>query len=375
MSTRPPEDKPGRAAEPPPRQVTYAALAVMLGSIALVVSAFAEVATLHTLATRTAVERLIARHPNALGVTVDGWLTALKAAAMVCAACATAAVILGWQTLQRSHAARVVLLVLVGPLVVTGFATGPIFALVVGFAVVVLWLPSANSWFQGRPAVRMLPMSDAPPPPPGSSGPQDSPYGSPPPVHGQQPPPPYAQQPYASPYAPPQPHPFPPYAGLPGDPDARPGVVTAAAIVTFVLAGITALLGLLLAVLGASTADDLLRRLSDHGYDTRGVTAHDLAVGLGVVGALFAVAAVAAIVTAALVLRRSGPARVVLTVLSGLTIALSLVGIGSVVSVVTLAGAIAVIVLLYQRRANDWFARRGPQQGFPPYPGAPLTGR
>jgi hypothetical protein len=145
--------------------------------------------------------------------------------------------------------------------------------------------------------------------------------------------------------------------------------VTAAAIITFVLAGLSTLLGLLAAVLGALTADDLLRQLAKDGHDTGSMTSGQLAAVFVAAGAITVIGGVAAIVAAIFVLRRSRAARIVLTVLAGLTIALSLVGIASVVSLLTLAGAIATIVLLFRRSSNAWFARRPQQSPYPPnYP-------
>jgi hypothetical protein len=387
-------------ASPRPQQVTLAGWAVILGSLALVVSAFQQIATLHSLDTRTTIERLIADQPNGLGITVEDWQQILKVLGMISAACATAGVILGWQALQRSRSARVALLVLAVPMVLTGLASGPIFAVLVAAAVIVLWLPSANAWFSPSSQGKIQVMSEAPPPDgatgqpgqPGQPGPasqpgqQDQPapstqpYGQPPygqPPYGQ---PPYGQPPYGPPYGqapqygapatPPAPQPPPgPYAlysALASDPDARPGQVTAAAIIAIVLSGITAVLGLIIAVVGAAASDDLMRELAKEGYDTSEFTAHQFAVGFALIGGFVAVIGVAAVITAVFVLRRSSAARVVLTVLAGLAILASLLAIAALVSVVTLVGAIATIVLLYQRRSSDWFARRTSQQ--PPYP-------
>ena len=350
---------PTNKAQPRPPQVTYACWAVILASVALVISAFQQISTLHTLDTRTSVARLLANEPSGLGFTVDGWLTALKVLSMICGACAAAGTILGWQTLQRSRPARLVLLVLAVPMVISGLAIGPFFAALVVVAVVSLWLPVANAWF-GRPVGEKIQvMSEAPPP----SEPQredrpdqpPAPYGQP---YGQ---PPYGQPPQygapQAPYSPPTPGPYPPYSGLPTDPDARPGGITAAGVITFILAGLSTLFGVLLMAASAAT-DDFYRTLTDQGYDMHGVTKGELQAGLLAAGAVCAVLGVAAIVAAIFVMRRSRAARVVLTVLAGVTILLSLVGITGVLPITTLAGAIATIVLLYQRRSNEWFARR-----------------
>lgn len=295
-----------------PAQVTVAGITVVVVSVAMVLTVFLTSARL------------------------DG---PIRVVAMVEAACAVAAAILGWCVLRRSTSARIGLTVVAGPLLLAGLATSPIFAVAVEAGVIGLWLPAANRWFVPPEPGRMQPMSDVPPPSP-------YPYGAP------QPPP----------------YPYAPVGGAPYQPDDRPGTVLAAAIITFVLAGLAALLGLLCLVLAVTVADDLLKAVRDQGYDTSDFTSHDLAVGFAAVGVVTTALSIAALVAAIFVLRRSRAARVVLTVLSGLTIALSLLTITSVVSVVTLAGAIAVIVLLFVQRSNRWFARQSPT---PPYPGAP----
>lgn len=376
-----------------PQQVTLAGAAVILGSLALIVSAFEQISTLHTLETRNAVERLVTDQPSGFGFTVSGWLTALKVLGMVSGASAAAAAILGWQALQRSRAARAVLLALAVPLVIAGMATGPIYALLVAVGVVVLWLPAANAWFDPRRHAKMQAMSEASPPPPPSDPdghqsaeqhqqtepsqppapppygqPYGQPYGEPgpygvPPSYGT-PQNPYAgqdpqpQNPYAAPQAP---NPYAPYSVLPVDPHARPGAVTAAAVITFILAGLATLGGLIMLIAAAAT-DNLYRELTDQGYELNGVTRDELRTGLAVVGLGMTLVSVAAIITAVFVMRRARSARVVLTVLAGLTIVVSLVGITAVLPLITLAGAVATIVLLYQRRSNAWFARRTGQQ-------------
>jgi len=62
-----------------------------------------------------------------------------------------------------------------------------------------------------------------------------------------------------------------------------------------------------------------------------------------------------------LVLRRSNAARITLVVSSAVTAVISLFGIGSGVSAVTLLAAVAVIVLLFVGGANDWFKGKGRQ--------------
>jgi hypothetical protein len=285
-----------------PTGVALAGIAVMAASVGMVLTVFVT------------------------STQLDG---AVRVAAMVEAACAVAAAILGWYVLKRSTSARIGLTVVALPLLLAGLVTTPLFAVVVEMGVIGLWLPAANRWFAPPKPGRMQVMSDVPPPSP-------YPYGAPPPPS----------------------YPYVPIGGTPHEPDDRPGTVLAAAIITFVLAGLTALLGLLCLVVAVTVADDLLKAVRDQGYDTSGFTSHDLAIGFAVVGVAVMLLSLGAVVTAIFVLRRSQAARVLLTVLSGVTIALSLLTITSVVSVATLGGAIAVIVLLFVQRSTRWFARR-----------------
>jgi len=193
--------------------------------------------------------------------------------------------------------------------------------------------------------------------------PYGQPYGQPQQPYGY-PQQPYGQQPYGAPAYPPQ------YAGYgPVDPDRRPGTVTAAAITTMVLSGITGLLTLLGLVGLLVSKDDFMDAFRD-AMEEEGVTSSgtdlDTAYGamVAVVG-LFAVWCLIAIVLAIFVIRRSNGARITLVVSSVMTALLSLVAIGSLVSGITLIGAIVVIVLLFTGGANEWFARRRPMQPQP----------
>lgn len=199
------------------------------------------------------------------------------------------------------------------------------------------------------------------PPPYGQAG--EPPYGQPqqPSGYPQQP---HPQQPYGAPAYPPQ------YAGYgPVNPDRRPGTVTAAAITTMVLSGITGLLTLLGLVGLLVSKDDVMDAIQD-AMDEEGVSRSDFDVDaaygamVAVVG-VFTVWCVIAFVLAIFVMRRSNGARITLVVSSAMAALFSLVAIRSIVSGLTLIGAIVVIVLLFVGGANDWFARRGAVQSHP----------
>ena len=192
--------------------------------------------------------------------------------------------------------------------------------------------PSENPY--GQP-----PASDQPP-----AG--QGPYGQP--AYGQQPG--YGQQPaYGAPgYGPPQ-------------PDKRPATVTAASVVTLVLAGLSALLYLFLLVALLVARDSVLDEIeASEGFEEAGVSA-DSAFGVVVlVVGIFAAWCLIASLLAVLVLRRSNISRIMLVISSAMTAVFSLLAITSGVSAITLLGSIAVIVLLFTGGASEWFKRRPP---------------
>ena len=151
-----------------------------------------------------------------------------------------------------------------------------------------------------------------------------------------------------------------------GDPDKRPGTVTAAGIITIIFSGLSLLLYgfVLIALLVAQ--DEVLDEIeSQPGFEDAGISANDaLGVVVGIVG-VFALWCLIALVLGFLVLRRSNGARITLVVSSAVTALISLLGIGSGVSALTLIAAIAVIVLLFTGGAGDWFKRKNAAAAMP----------
>lgn len=167
-----------------PRQVTMAGWVTIIGSVLVVLSVFAQVSTLQSLDTRRSIEQLLSEPPaDGLGLEVDTALSLIRVLAMVTGACAAATAILGWQVMQRSRAARLVLSVLAVPLFLAGFVTGGFTSSLVAAAAVVLWLQPARAWVNGDPVPeRYLPRPAAQPAQPGPTAP---PAGTwPPPVPG-----------------------------------------------------------------------------------------------------------------------------------------------------------------------------------------------
>jgi hypothetical protein len=156
--------------------------------------------------------------------------------------------------------------------------------------------------------------------------------------------------------------------------------VTAAAWITIAFSALTALLsafgalGMLVARDQVVTEMERVPEFQDANIDADAVVGVLVAVILGVV-----VWALVAIVLAVFVLRRSNVARILLVISSSVVVLLSLIGIGSGLSVVTLVAAVAVIVLLFVGGAGDWFNHvqpaaagyGGAQYGATPYGSAP----
>jgi hypothetical protein len=214
--------------------------------------------------------------------------------------------------------------------------------------------------------------------------PPENPYGTP---SGEQPtpppPPPYGQpvppqQPFGQPSYPPtsgqQPHPQQPlgqsaYGVMGRDPNARPGTVTAAAIITMILSGLCAVLFFgLTAVMAVAKEDfiDLVQdeaRKQDQSFSRADVeSVYGVIIGVMVVMAIWCLIA---LVLAIFVLRRSQVARILLVVSASIAGLLSLLAITSGASIVTLAGTIAVIVMLFAGGASDWFRNKHAVSGSP----------
>jgi hypothetical protein len=222
-----------------------------------------------------------------------------------------------------------------------------------------------------------------------SNPPPSGPPNQPPPPYGQQPPPhpqPYGQQPgygqepygqqsgYGQPgYGPQsgygqQPYgayqqapAYQPYGADPGD--RRPATVTAAGVITLVFSGLTLALFALVGVVIIAAKDEMIRRMRDQpGFED--ISPNDVVAVVGVVCVIFIVWCVISMVLAVFTMRRSNGARIGLVISSVLVALLSLLGISSGGSVVTLIAAVAVIVLLFVGGAGDWFGRRDPGSAY-----------
>jgi hypothetical protein len=194
-------------------------------------------------------------------------------------------------------------------------------------------------------------MSDQQPP---WGPPQENPYGQQPPAN------PYGQQPYGASYGP-------SYGQPARDPDKRPGTVTAAGITTIVLSSLSFLVYAVIAVLTLVVREDMIDAIEDEltAEQRDSFSGDTLANVITAVVVVFAIWCLIAVLLGIFAMRRSNVARILLVVSSVMTALISLLGITSLVSGVTLIAGIAVIVLLFVGGANEWYSRRGRQPELP----------
>ena len=182
------------------------------------------------------------------------------------------------------------------------------------------------------------PGAEPPQQPSGSSTPQQS-AGMPGPMPGGQPEPGYA----------------------PSVPTKRPGVVTAASVISIILSAMTVLSGIALAV----TSGPINDYLRENPEELQGISSSDqqdvlevieaALVGVGVFTVLIGAVGIA---LGVLVLKPRSWARILLTIGASLSILLGLLMSLNLVGLPWLVGSIAVVVLLFQKPASDWFAGR-----------------
>jgi hypothetical protein len=146
----------------------------------------------------------------------------------------------------------------------------------------------------------------------------------------------------------------------------RPGGVTAAAIIAMVMSLITGgfwlLLGIAFLVGGDSLADDFLdqpdgRRLVEE-MNLTDQEFRDGMMALGIGSVVAGLLMLAVVLVAIGVLRGSNVARILLVICAAITLLIGLVLIQSVISILWIAAAIAVIVLLFVGGASSWFASK-----------------
>jgi hypothetical protein len=327
---------------PRPRQVTMAGWMIMGGSVLVVATVFETLINLNTLETREAVSQFLSEPPGeGLGLDVPGALLVLRTVSMVAAGCATVAAVLGFHVLRRNRSARLGLTVLAVPIFFTGAATGGFLSTVVAMSVLLLWLEPSRNWFDGvRPASAPGRASAGWPPPPPETPPSapPAPASTPRPHQG-------FGTPAASPPA--------------GRPERRPAAVMWACVLTWVLSGTAALMmglsALVIALQPDLVFDELRRQNPDFGE--QGVTDRAVQIATYVTAGVTVLWALAAVVLAVLVLRRSGWARIALLVsAAGAGGACLVASLGSVLMVLPAFGCAVTFSLLLRPEVRAWFA-------------------
>lgn len=379
-----------------PRQVTTAGAMGVVGSALVILSLFDALQRLRSVEMREAVDKFLAEPPgDGLGVSTGWVLDALHGLVLFNGAMAAVAAVLAVYVFQRNKAARIGFSVAAALLLMTSPFSGGAMAMIVAFAATMLWSRPARDWFAGRepaPALAAGPRPERPDPwaLPGSasapkeprrpvtqdgSAPQDrpDPQAEPPGVgypherpapaaypYGSRPdpgwaPPAFDQQPGTPSWA----------AGTRQDPDRRPATVTIAAALTWLFAGLTTLVFLLVVAMLMFGQDALVEALrADARFDELNVSVDDLLAVVWVASAIALFWSVSALALAVLAFRRVGWARILLAASAAMAALLCLFGLPS--GLLVILPAVATVVLLFTGGANAWFARRPRSFGPPP---------
>lgn len=358
---------------PRPGQATLAGWLIVLGSLLTVVTAWDQISGLRSLDTRERVEEVLAEPPLAgSGIGLDNILDLMHMMALVTGAMAAAAVILGWHVLQRNKQARLALTVIAAPLFFAGMFGGGFWSTLSAVAVVLLWMSPTRDWFDGvSPTKREALGSGDPdqesyeaPTPPGvstssttgetaSTSPADSTAG--PARLSQQQPPPWTgaiAQPARSRQARPS--------------EKRPGAVMAAAVLTWIGSGFTALMMLASAVTATANPDlilDQVRKQAESDPNMREVaglyTTDVIVASAWIMAVLVALVCVAAGVFAAFAIRRHSWARVALMISAGISaLSLLLFALAFPPAVVLFGAAVATFSFLLRPEVAAWFRNR-----------------
>lgn len=361
---------------PRPQKVTLACLAAGLGSLIVLLSFTAILSDWVSPEVREQAEAVLAEPPlKDSGLTIGQLLEGLRIMMMVGAAVAVAVIILAIHTARRHRGARIALTVTsVGAGIVflpSGLA-GILPAAMAIAAAVLLWSREANEWFNPEKAARAKaareqaaaraaaqrthatesdepvrqPETFAEPDTTTRPRPADVPFGAP---RSQS----TARGPAASPTGPPRP----PAAA----PTGLPGTVLGAVLTAAIMSGAVALASAVVVIGYMSSPTDLGSELLSYPalrdnpqFDDLGWTAEELGRAVVYTMAGLLVLSVASIAAALWMLRRSQAARIVLVVLSGLTIAVS--AVATFAGIPWIAAAIVVIVLVFRPSANAYFA-------------------
>lgn len=369
-----------------PSQVTMAGWMAVVGSALLVATLFDSMSRLYSVDQRKAIQEMLST-PLFSGsdVSVADMTDLLRVLTLVAGAAAAAATVLAVYALQRHNAARVGLTVAAFALLVTAPVTGGVLSVMVAAAATMLWSRPARDWFAGRePEPAPAPPAHVPTthvpttqngavmsenhrpsedpghgagPGPGEERPRPTEgFGAAHPAH--QPGPSYSSP---SAYAPYSQAGYPPPSG-----DRRPATVTFAAVLTWLISGLTAVLYLVVIGMMLVAKDELLRLIEQDPQfqQLEGVSPDQLIAALWVISVIILVWCLVAIGLGVLAFRRQNWARITLAVSAGVTALLSVFALP--VTTLNLLASAAVAVLLFTGGANQWYSRR---PSYPSYPG------
>ena len=345
-----------------------AGVMVMLGATFVVLSVWDTVSRLRSIESRELIEKFLAGVPG-LGLSVEAGIQVAHALAMVSALCAVAAVALGWEVLQRSQGARVALSVVAVPLFLTGLFAGAFASALVAAATVALWLSPSREWFAGEPIPEPAKRpregmqvweqtpnrrSDQAPDRAPELGPgHGSGHG---PDHGP------GQGPDHGPDRAPAPleavSPASGWSVSAGAPEGRPGPVTAALVMTFVVASVVFLMTLISLVLLGSQTEVMIEELRRQNPDLEasGVTDSLLLTTSYVTGAIVMLWSVLAMVLAYLTAaRRAWAARALMICAAVCGVFCVLAALASPVALIPAIVAIATVSCLRRADVRAWF--------------------
>ena len=381
-----------------PRAVTAACLMLGVSAVLVLVWSVFLVASLDEPQVRAELDRALAEanlprsvDAETLRVLVRWLLTVLAVGAVPVAVFAVFAA-------RGDRVSRMALTVLgaVGAvLFALGGAVGLMVSTVAVAAVGMLWVPSARRWYAPEPtpgptdpapnrhtgAIRpsgalggdRMSSSNPPPSDDDARGQQPPAYGQPPqygqqqPQYGESGPPAthqgqpqqqgYGQQPSQGQYGYGQPSPY---------PTRRPGTVTTAAWITIVMSvltgGVWLLIGIGLLAAGDSVSDSILEEPEGRQFlQDVDITVDQFRDGVevaGIVGLVFGLLMLLAIIPAVMVLRGSSAGRVLLTVCAAVSVLIGLffTVTGAFFGLIWVVAAGAVIALLFVGEAGSWFA-------------------
>ncbi|WP_157953161.1 hypothetical protein [Nocardioides allogilvus] len=317
---------------PRPRQTTMAGVMVMLASSFVVLSVWDTVSRLRSIETRESIEKFLADAPGSgLDLSVESMIQVLHVLAMIAAVCSVAAVALGWQVLQGSRQARLVLSLLAVPIFLTGLVAGGFMSSVVAIAAGMLWFSPSREWLAGKPIPEPARPLRAEQAPTGTARPELPPTSS----TGWS-------------------------VGAPA-PDQRPDPVKVAFVLTVVVAGIVLVLTLVSLALLATQSDLVLEELRRQNPDLeeQGVSESLLLTTAFVSGGLATLWSGLAVVLAVLTARRRAWAAKGLLISSALCAFFCIVAaLGSPVALIPALAALTTVSCLRRPDVRAWLEPR-----------------